>query len=244
MGPDQAVDAGRSGPRPIRARTQTREQLLSLPVNKANPGQLIVIAGRPDHGSLHPRPEPAALRGRQSTTCPAAYFALESRRTDITMRLLVARGPRRPAPHAHRHHDRRGLEPPRQRDAQRLRDPALPPGRPYANLTQCMRARCEVDPELNGRQREGVGVLREASRSAMRELRREAVGILRNDAEMPGPVRRKPGPPSGPCRGFCRRAGRVVAGGGRDSGTAPLRRRADPSPPLSTGRRTASLRRD
>ena len=44
----------------------------------------------------------------------------------------------------------------------------------------------EVDPELNGRQREGVGVLREASRSAMRELR-ETVGILRNDAETSGP---------------------------------------------------------
>ncbi|MEV4048162.1 histidine kinase, partial [Streptomyces sp. NPDC049744] len=43
----------------------------------------------------------------------------------------------------------------------------------------------EVDPELNDRQREGVGVLREASRSAMRELR-EAVGILRDDAEMSG----------------------------------------------------------
>ncbi|MEU7472306.1 histidine kinase [Streptomyces sp. NPDC044984] len=46
----------------------------------------------------------------------------------------------------------------------------------------------EVDPELNGRQREGVGILREASRSAMRELR-EAVGILRDDGEasVPGP---------------------------------------------------------
>ncbi|MFJ7240628.1 sensor histidine kinase [Streptomyces olivaceus] len=44
----------------------------------------------------------------------------------------------------------------------------------------------EVDPELNGRQREGVGVLREASRSAMQELR-ETVGILRNDAEPSGP---------------------------------------------------------
>ncbi|WP_247706352.1 sensor histidine kinase [Streptomyces liliiviolaceus] len=43
----------------------------------------------------------------------------------------------------------------------------------------------EVDPELGDRQREGVGILREASRSAMRELR-EAVGILRDDAEVPG----------------------------------------------------------
>lgn len=53
----------------------------------------------------------------------------------------------------------------------------------------------EVDPELNGRQREGVGVLREASRSAMRELR-EAVGILRNDAEMSGPGPQEAGPSS------------------------------------------------
>nr|WP_312847183.1 histidine kinase [Streptomyces sp. WAC05458] len=53
----------------------------------------------------------------------------------------------------------------------------------------------EVDPELNGRQREGVGVLREASRSAMRELR-EAVGILRNDAEMSGPGLQGAGPSS------------------------------------------------
>ncbi|MET7295199.1 histidine kinase [Streptomyces griseoloalbus] len=45
----------------------------------------------------------------------------------------------------------------------------------------------EVDPELNGRQREGVGILREASRSAMRELR-EAVGILRDGVEAPAPV--------------------------------------------------------
>lgn len=37
----------------------------------------------------------------------------------------------------------------------------------------------EVDPELGDRQREGVGILREASRTAMRELR-EAVGILRD----------------------------------------------------------------
>ncbi|MFC8008401.1 histidine kinase [Streptomyces olivaceus] len=53
----------------------------------------------------------------------------------------------------------------------------------------------EVDPELNGRQREGVGVLREASRSAMRELR-ETVGILRNDAETSGPGPQGAGPSS------------------------------------------------
>jgi signal transduction histidine kinase len=42
----------------------------------------------------------------------------------------------------------------------------------------------EVDPELGERHREGVGILREASRAAMRELR-EAVGILRDDAGSP-----------------------------------------------------------
>ncbi|MGW0141752.1 sensor histidine kinase [Streptomyces calvus] len=44
----------------------------------------------------------------------------------------------------------------------------------------------EVDPDLGDRQREGVGILREASRSAMRELR-EAVGILRDGVEAPAP---------------------------------------------------------
>ncbi|MFC5214904.1 sensor histidine kinase [Streptomyces coerulescens] len=48
----------------------------------------------------------------------------------------------------------------------------------------------EVDPELGDRHREGVGILREASRTAMRELR-EAVGILRDDAGAPA------GPPDG-----------------------------------------------
>ncbi|MEU2569805.1 sensor histidine kinase [Streptomyces althioticus] len=48
----------------------------------------------------------------------------------------------------------------------------------------------EVDPELGDRQREGVGILREAARSGMRELR-EAVGILRDDTEEPAPA---PGP--------------------------------------------------
>ncbi|MGW6905547.1 sensor histidine kinase [Streptomyces sp. NPDC054940] len=42
----------------------------------------------------------------------------------------------------------------------------------------------EVDPELGDRHRQGVGILREASRTAMQELR-EAVGILRDDAEVP-----------------------------------------------------------
>lgn len=60
----------------------------------------------------------------------------------------------------------------------------------------------EVDPELNDRQREGVGILREASRTAMRELR-EAVGILRDGVAEPAPGPRNgvaapaPGPRDG-----------------------------------------------
>ncbi|MEU3505627.1 histidine kinase [Streptomyces hundungensis] len=42
----------------------------------------------------------------------------------------------------------------------------------------------EVDPELTGRQREAVGVLRQASVTAMHELR-EVVGILRDGVEAP-----------------------------------------------------------
>ncbi|MFI5616073.1 sensor histidine kinase [Streptomyces sp. NPDC051567] len=42
----------------------------------------------------------------------------------------------------------------------------------------------EVDPELTGRQREAVGVLRNASVAAMHELR-EVVGILRDGVEAP-----------------------------------------------------------
>ncbi|MFE5817514.1 sensor histidine kinase [Streptomyces sp. NPDC056479] len=52
----------------------------------------------------------------------------------------------------------------------------------------------EVDPDLSDRQREGVGILREASRSAMRELR-EAVGILRDGVAAPA------GQPPGPADG-------------------------------------------
>lgn len=45
----------------------------------------------------------------------------------------------------------------------------------------------EVDPSLTGRQREAVGVLRQASVAAMHELR-EVVGILRDGVEAPVPV--------------------------------------------------------
>ncbi|MFG2284537.1 sensor histidine kinase [Streptomyces sp. NPDC048595] len=44
----------------------------------------------------------------------------------------------------------------------------------------------EVDRELTGRQREAVGVLREASVAAMHELR-EVVGLLRDGTEAPAP---------------------------------------------------------
>ncbi|QES59003.1 two-component sensor histidine kinase [Streptomyces venezuelae] len=45
----------------------------------------------------------------------------------------------------------------------------------------------EVDPKLTDRQREAVGVLRQASVAAMHELR-EVVGILRDGVEAPAPV--------------------------------------------------------
>ncbi|MGW3590322.1 sensor histidine kinase [Streptomyces fungicidicus] len=51
----------------------------------------------------------------------------------------------------------------------------------------------EVDPDLGDRQREGVGILREASRAAMRELR-EAVGILRDGVAEPAPDAEESGP--------------------------------------------------
>ncbi|MFF0591466.1 sensor histidine kinase [Streptomyces sp. NPDC003781] len=52
----------------------------------------------------------------------------------------------------------------------------------------------EVDPELGDRQREGVRILREASRTAMRELR-EAVGILRDEVEATAADREGSTPP-------------------------------------------------
>ncbi|MFG2990794.1 sensor histidine kinase [Streptomyces sp. NPDC048257] len=45
----------------------------------------------------------------------------------------------------------------------------------------------EVDPKITDRQREAVGVLRQASVAAMHELR-EVVGILRDGVEAPAPV--------------------------------------------------------
>ncbi|MEW1672306.1 histidine kinase [Streptomyces noursei] len=51
----------------------------------------------------------------------------------------------------------------------------------------------EVDRELTGRQREAVGVLREASVAAMHELR-EVVGVLRDGTQVPGRGEAAPDP--------------------------------------------------
>ncbi|WP_432093363.1 sensor histidine kinase [Streptomyces sp. bgisy100] len=82
----------------------------------------------------------------------------------------------------------------------------------------------EVDPELTGRQREVVGVLREASVSAMHELR-QVVGILRDGTEAPEPAE------------GAQPASRVAAGieglveTARAAGTrVELRRSGDPRP--------------
>ncbi|MFD0333589.1 histidine kinase [Streptomyces erythrogriseus] len=89
----------------------------------------------------------------------------------------------------------------------------------------------EVDPELGGRQREGVGILREAARSAMRELR-EAVGILRVDTE--GPTTPAPGPEpeaagATPARGAAGVDALVASSRGAGA-PVELRRRGDARP--------------
>ncbi len=87
----------------------------------------------------------------------------------------------------------------------------------------------EVDPELGDRQREGVGILREASRTAMRELR-EAVGILRDGVAAPSQA---PGDDAGPS------AARVAASvdrlveSSRAAGTAVELRRSGTERPLA-----------
>lgn len=71
----------------------------------------------------------------------------------------------------------------------------------------------EVDPELTDRQREAVGVLRQASVAAMHELR-EVVGIMRDGVEAPVPVEEAAQPAA---RGVAGIAGVVEAA--RGSGT-------------------------
>ncbi|MFZ4155277.1 sensor histidine kinase [Streptomyces pseudogriseolus] len=91
----------------------------------------------------------------------------------------------------------------------------------------------EVDPELGDRPREGVGILREAARSAMRELR-EAVGILRDDAgEPPAPVP-TPGPETAgapPARGAAGVDALVASS--RSAGAAVELRRSGEQRPLA-----------
>ncbi|TWD26923.1 signal transduction histidine kinase [Streptomyces sp. T12] len=95
----------------------------------------------------------------------------------------------------------------------------------------------EVDPELGDRHREGVGILREAARSGMRELR-EAVGILRDDTDEPPASGPGPGPEAAgapPARGAAGLDALVASSRGagvpvelRRSGTArPLAPAAD-----------------
>jgi signal transduction histidine kinase len=89
----------------------------------------------------------------------------------------------------------------------------------------------EVDPELGDRQREGVGILREAARSAMRELR-EAVGILRDDTEepaapAPGPEPEAAGTP--PARGAAGVDALVASSRGAGA-PVELRRRGEARP--------------
>ncbi|MEU9372422.1 histidine kinase [Streptomyces sp. NPDC048255] len=83
----------------------------------------------------------------------------------------------------------------------------------------------EVDPQLTDRQREGVGVLRQASVAAMHELR-EVVGILRDGVEAPLPVEEAAQPAA---RGVAGIAGVVEAA--RAAGTdVRLRSSGQPRP--------------
>ncbi|MFF4603978.1 sensor histidine kinase [Streptomyces sp. NPDC001339] len=98
----------------------------------------------------------------------------------------------------------------------------------------------EVDRELTGRQREAVGVLREASVAAMHELR-EVVGLLRDGTHAPDHGDSAPGPGSpgvaavgagdttSPSRGVAGIEGLVAAS--RNAGTdVELRRSGEPRP--------------
>ncbi|MEV7519144.1 histidine kinase [Streptomyces sp. NPDC091371] len=83
----------------------------------------------------------------------------------------------------------------------------------------------EVDPKLTDRQREAVGVLRQASVAAMHELR-EVVGILRDGVEAPLPVEEAAQPAA---RGVAGIEGVVEAA--RGAGTeVRLRRSGQPRP--------------
>ncbi|WP_030821053.1 sensor histidine kinase [Streptomyces sp. NRRL F-2305] len=87
----------------------------------------------------------------------------------------------------------------------------------------------EVDPDLGDRRREGVGILREASRSAMRELR-EAVGILRDGAEAPTTV---PGDDAGPSTARGAATVDELVASSRAAGTAVVLHRSGAERPLA-----------
>ncbi|MFE7118159.1 sensor histidine kinase, partial [Streptomyces sp. NPDC057654] len=93
----------------------------------------------------------------------------------------------------------------------------------------------EVDSELTGRQREAVGVLREASVTAMRELR-EVVGLLRDGTQAPDP-QQEPGPAAGVADGI-----EALAQSSRAAGTSVVLRRAGEPRPLTPAADHAAYR--
>ncbi|MEU5714872.1 histidine kinase [Streptomyces sp. NPDC020403] len=103
----------------------------------------------------------------------------------------------------------------------------------------------EVDRELAGRQREAVGVLREASVVAMHELR-DVVGVLRDGADVSGPgggpeaMDVGGGGPGTPSRGVAGIEGLVDAS--RRAGTAVELRRSGEERPLAPAADHAAYR--
>ncbi|MFE7775514.1 sensor histidine kinase [Streptomyces sp. NPDC057445] len=96
----------------------------------------------------------------------------------------------------------------------------------------------EVDRELTERQREAVGVLREASVTAMHELR-EVVGILRDGVEAPAPAVDEAGRAA---RGTAGIAGLVEAARAAGPGYAVELRRVGESRPLAAAADHAAYR--
>ncbi|MGW6455217.1 sensor histidine kinase [Streptomyces sp. NPDC055078] len=94
----------------------------------------------------------------------------------------------------------------------------------------------EVDPELTGRQREAVGVLRSASVSAMHELR-EVVGILRDGVEVSAP----PVDESGRAARGAAGIDSLVSAARAAGNTVELRRAGEPRP-LATAADHAAYR--
>src|SRR5690606_37019805 len=100
----------------------------------------------------------------------------------------------------------------------------------------------EVDRELTDRQREAVGVLREASVAAMHELR-DVVGVLRDGVEAPSGPAGGPGPDDvGEVWPASRAWWSPAARRARPWSCGPRASRA-PSPPRRATRRTGWSRR-